>query len=342
MTDQYKQQTGGRSPHDGNPRLQAMKTITQTLDRVVGELTAWQADSPGERRTIRRDQVLELVTRASPASAATVDKLRFADDVADTSSIIDAYREAAHRALSMAELAAGAWIRSRHGEKKLTYWQEMDRALLNTDSEPSYIERHHTEDQVFDVFDQHTLPAYVEIHSVINVTTALPTAFVDMRFAKTVEYYGETAEVQILGRGDDYVQFTVASQVDPEFAVHIEDFREMAGENADAAVGTRVQVSKFPKLVDVDLDDVIIDLTQCGQLQYVPASHALLVTGTENQMITYKDPNYGNAELRITADQMRKMAGTAPAEYGPRAGAVQVVPFRPPAPGEESLLGRRV
>jgi hypothetical protein len=97
-TARYKHEMGDKVPRDGNVRMQALKGMTQNLDRVVAELTAWQASGGEERRVITRDQVLELIAKASPMSAATVDRLTFADDVADTTSIIDAYRDAAHRA----------------------------------------------------------------------------------------------------------------------------------------------------------------------------------------------------------------------------------------------------
>jgi hypothetical protein len=244
----------------------------------------------------------------------------------------------------MTELAARTWIRSRHGPDTRTYWQQVDRSLLNMDSEPHYVMPHHTEAQIRDLFGQQAMPVYLGVRQTIDVLsgTSLEGALIDLRRCESITFLDTPTEVVIHGRGEEYVHLEEVGAGHPEFALHTVDFAEMAGENAGSAAGMRVAVQSMPTLDGADLDSAIIDMTACAQPRYVLRGHSLLVTDADDQEIKYKDPNFGNAEFKVTADQVRKMSVALPPQYDARLGAVQVLPFTPPAPSQESILGRRV
>jgi hypothetical protein len=56
----------------------------------------------------------------------------------------------------------------------------------------------------------------------------------------------------------------------------------------------------------------IIDFTKRAETEMSPTRHAVLLDkyDTNSDVVTCKDPNYGDVEIRITAKQLLAMAGT--------------------------------
>jgi hypothetical protein len=74
----------------------------------------------------------------------------------------------------------------------------------------------------------------------------------------------------------------------------------------------------------------IIDFIQRDVAEMSPARHAVLLDkyDTKSDLVTYKDPNYGDVEVKVTSEQLLAMAGT---------GSIQLRSFSQ-LPGARSKL----
>jgi hypothetical protein len=93
----------------------------------------------------------------------------------------------------------------------------------------------------------------------------------------------------------------------------------MAGSTPTWVAGEDVPVGAVPVVQKSDMDGAVIDLTRCANLRLAQRMHALLVVGHDEHGVIVKDPNLGNARIRLTVVQVRQMA----VDDAGRAGSIQ-------------------
>jgi hypothetical protein len=118
--------------------------------------------------------------------------------------------------------------------------------------------------------------------------------------------------------------------VNGDLVVGLEQFELMTGGDSASLPGQTVSTSVAPVIEKSDLDGAVFDLTGCPRLRLAPNMHALLVVGHDDNSVTVKDPNLGNAEIKLRIDQIREMAVNA--RTG-RPGSVQS--YRPAGDGQD-------